>query len=205
MKKKLIITSVILAIALVFVFLNMFQSKNVATVNDVKISLQRLNDRIKYAEIMNEAYITTFNEVYSNEKEKNEQITKIILSTEKEKVLEEMITAEIIRQDLKKKNKCISRRNVEKTVDLEFEFMKEDVSQQTFYKNLKNVLLKNNLSEKDFLKLMYVFAFDQYNYNQAERIFFESIKNDKNNIMLQKEKFIDYINILRKSKSIVYY
>ena len=160
MKKRIIlVTSVIaaavgLALSVRQVF---FKSHNTS----YEITEQEITDRILINEITNEAYAGCFSA--SLQGTEAEKYTKEYSNpTSREDVIEELTRAKFMRSVLEKEKCSVDYNEAKKAAEEEYERMKTDDTSAEYYKSLKVVLDKRNITEEQYLKLTYDYAYDVY-------------------------------------------
>ncbi len=160
MKKRIILVTAVIAAA-VGLALSVRQVFLKSHNTSYEITEQEITDRILINEITNEAYEGCFSEsLQSNEAEKyTKEYSK---STSREDVIEELTRAKFMRSVLEKEKCSVDYNEVKKAAEDEYERMKTDDTSAEYYKSLKAVLDKRNITEEQYLKLTYDYAYDVY-------------------------------------------
>lgn len=172
MKKRIILaTAVIAAVGLALsVWQVFFKSHNIS----YKITEQEITDRILINEITNEAYAGCFSEsLQSNETEKyTKEYSK---PTSREDVIEELTRAKFMRSVLENEKCSVDYNEAKKAAEEEYKRMKTDDTSAEYYKSLKAVLDKRNITEEQYLKLTYDYAYDLYSETDFNAWFLKNI------------------------------
>lgn len=160
MKKRIILVTAVIAAA-VGLALSVRQVFLKSHNTSYEITEQEITDRILINEITNEAYEGCFSEsLQSNEAEKyTKEYSK---STSREDVIEELTRAKFMRSVLEKEKCSVDYNEVKKAAEDEYERMKTDDTSAEYYKSIKAVLDKRNITEEQYLKLTYDYAYDVY-------------------------------------------
>lgn len=160
MKKFAVITvSIIVAIGLIFGVKSIFFKPDDIT---VEITQEQIENRIltnKITNAINEEYLT---DTFSGDDAK-EQIEKSHKPTEYDDVVDELTRAAVIKSILTSENCDLSEDSIKETVDKEYETIKTDESSSRYYECINKVLPKFNISEEEYVNLLYDYSYDLYN------------------------------------------
>lgn len=160
MKKRIILVTAVIAAALGLA-LSVRQVFLKSHNTSYEITEQEITDRILINEITNEAYEGCFSEsLQSNEAEK--YIKQYSKPTSRKNVIEELKRAKFMRSVLEKEKCSVDYSEAKKAAEEEYERMKTDDTSAEYYKSLKAVLDKSNITEEQYLKLTYDYAYDLY-------------------------------------------
>ena len=164
----------------------------------IEIDTTKADERLKYNTIMNNAYIKVFKNAYGDNTEAiSEQISKVILPTDREEILKYVARAEAARKYLEKTNSMFSFEETKDAADSAFSLMKTDESQKSFYEALSSELVNQNIGESEFLELSYNAAFDFYNIQKAKQVF-------NNSSLTEEVPFEEMLDGLLLEMEIVY-
>ncbi len=170
----------------------------------IEITNQQIENRIEIHKIRNEAYYKTFQKSYTNEQTINTVYEKVKEPTDYEGVANRLAEAEVIRRDLENIGKVISFENAKEYTDSDFALTKTDTSQALYHTSLKEVLEEHNISEDKFLELLYEYAYDFYNLQNAQTIFANSEDYNASSEKSLDEQFAEYKAKLMKKADITY-
>lgn len=173
MKKRIILVTAVIAAA-VGLALSVRQVFLKSHNTSYEITEQEITDRILINEITNEAYEGCFSaSLQGNEAEKyTKEYSK---PTSREDVIEELTRAKFMRSVLEKEKCSVDYSEAKKTAEEEYERMKTDDTSAEYYKSLKAVLDKRNITEEQYLKLTYDYAYDLYSETDFNAWFLKNI------------------------------
>ena len=160
MRTKFILTASVIVVAVGLALSArqvFFKSHNIS----YEITEQEITDRILINEITNEAYEGCFSaSLQGNEAEKYKK--EYSKPTSRGDVREELTRAKFMRSVLEKEKCSVDYSEAKKTAEEGYERMKTDDTSAEYYKSLKAVLDKRNITEEQYLKLTYDYAYDLY-------------------------------------------
>ena len=160
MRTKFILTASVIAVAVglaLSVRQVFFKSYNTS----YEITEQEITDRILINEITNETYAGCFSaSLQGTDAEK--YIKQYSKPTSRKNVIEELKRARFMKSVLEKEKCSVDYNEVKKAAEDEYERMKTDDTSAEYYKSLKAVLDKRNITEEQYLKLTYDYAYDLY-------------------------------------------
>ncbi len=174
---------------------------NGVTVSNTLITTEQVLERIKVNNIRNKAFYKTFSKAYTDKKQIDSAYESIKAPTDFEGALNELIEAEVLRQNAKNP---ISLEKAKELYNTEFSYTKTEASQKNFYESLKEVLKENNMSEAEFTELNYSLAYDSYNILNAKSEFANNDGIQKDATKTINEQFYSYKQELIKSTKIIY-
>lgn len=174
---------------------------NDITTNDIIISQEQVNNRMLYHEMRNAAFDSVFSD--SLYKEDYQQYwEKVWKSTEEDAVIRELVKARILRQVCEINNITLcSRATTDSLARKEFEQMKTDTAQTTFYNHLTALWEKHSVSEAAFLDMTLEYAYDFYSYEDAKQqlrpIYFNASSSQSLEEQFQKytDKLVEEVHI----------
>lgn len=176
----------------------------VASVNGVIITETQLEERVLHNEIWNDAYKRLFDAVYTDEMQKEMAYSGVVVSVKKNEVLNEMIIAEVIRQDLEENKMLITKAKTKEAFDSEYELMKTDESQREFYEALTAALEAKGISESRFRELKLDESHDKLNMIVARTQFSESADYDESSQTPFEVQFEEYCEELKNRSKTIY-
>lgn len=206
MKKRIIaIAGVVIIAALLFLSIKQifFTSYNTS----FKITEEQIENRILINKITNAVYKDCFFNSASEEDAKK-YITEYSRSTEYNEVVDELTRAELMNSILTTENCAVEYGEAKKNADKEYERMRTDNVSKGYYESLKKVLSELNISEEEYKKLSYDYAYDVYSETSFNAWFIksrhykdtqssENLYDDKNSDM-QKQVEAYLNNIMKK-------
>lgn len=174
---------------------------NDITTSDIIISRDQVNNRMLYHEMRNDA----FNSAYSDslyKEEYQQYLEKVWKPTEEDAVIRELVEARILRQVCETNNITLcSRTTTDSLARKEFEQMKTDTAQTTFYNHLTALWKKHSVSEAVFLDMTLEYAYDFYSYEVAKQqlrpIYFNESSSQSLEEQFQKytDKLVEEVHI----------
>ena len=171
------------------------------SVNGTFITKKQIYDRIKINEIRNKAILKTFKKSFTDENQINTEYEKAKSPTEPQAVINELIKAEVLRKNIKNP---LSYDTTKEYFDKEYALLKTDTSQKVYLEALNEVLKETGISEEEYLKLSYPYAYDFYNNIAAGTEFSTSNNYDSSLDTTPEKQFEDYVNSLIENSEIIY-
>lgn len=160
MKKRIILVTAVIAAALGLA-LSVRQIFLKTHNTSFEITEQEIADRILINEITNETYAGCFSaSLQGTDAEK--YIKQYSKPTSRKNVIEELKRTRFMKSVLEKEKCSVDYNEVKKAAEEEYERMKTDDTSAEYYKSLKAVLDKRNITEEQYLKLTYDYAYDVY-------------------------------------------
>lgn len=127
-----------------------------------KITEEQIENRILINEITNAINKDCFLKVFSDKEEAEKYIADYHRPTEYDEVVNELARAELIKSILTSKGCALNYDEAKQTADREYQRMKNEETSAEYYKSLKAVLNKHNITEDQYLNLTYDYAYDIY-------------------------------------------
>ena len=160
MKKRIILVTAVIAAALGLA-LSVRQIFLKTHNTSFEITEQEIADRILINEITDETYAGCFSaSLQGTDAEK--YIKQYSKPTSRKNVIEELKRTRFMKSVLEKEKCSVDYNEVKKAAEEEYERMKTDDTSAEYYKSLKAVLDKRNITEEQYLKLTYDYAYDVY-------------------------------------------
>lgn len=126
-----------------------------------EITEEEIKNRALINEITNEVYEDCFAKGFSGD-EAEKYITEYHRPTEYDEVVNELARSELINSILTSEGCALNYDEAKQTTDREYQRMKNEETSAEYYKSLKAVLNKHNITEDQYLNLTYDYAYDIY-------------------------------------------
>lgn len=157
MKIKIVICVSVFAVLMAVLGVFFLKNHNASYV----ITEQEIQNRILINEITNEIYADCFSKSLQDT-DSEKYIEKYSKSTNRDDVVNELICAKIMRTVLKAENCSVEYEKAKETAEQEFVQMKTDETSAEYRKSIETVLDMRNITEEEYIKLLYDYAYDIY-------------------------------------------
>lgn len=166
----------------------------VAAVNGEGIYPQDIEQRLTFNRMTNTINYNVISGAFSGE-ELQEQIDEIKRPSGEDSVLEELIEGAVIRDTLTRQGICYSYEMAQKAADLDYQLAKTERTDGAYERYISEELKQNNMTEEEYLSLLYDYSYDNYNYYRLKSIFAENLYNETSQKSLD-EQFDQYVEHL---------
>ena len=166
----------------------------VAAVNGEGIYPQDIEQRLTFNRMTNTINYNVISGAFSGE-ELQEQIDEIKRPSGEDSVLEELIEGVVIRDTLTRQGICYSYEMTQKAADLDYQLAKTERTDGAYERYISEELKQNNMTEEEYLSLLYDYSYDNYNYYRLKSIFAEDLYNEASQKSLD-EQFDQYVEHL---------
>ncbi len=126
-----------------------------------EITQEQIQNRISINKITNSINENYLLKTFSKD-DANEQIKKQYKPIEQDEVIKELTLAELKKAILVSKNLSLDYDLSKENTNNEFNHLKSDKSAENYYLSVKEVLDKYNMSEENYLQLLYDYSYDFY-------------------------------------------
>lgn len=172
-----------------------------ASVNGVNISEQQVQERIKINQINNQVYADYLTNTIADGETLSSYLANSIRSTEKKAVVQELVKAEVLRQDLAKKGIALTQEQTRQMWDSEFQALQTQEAQKGLYDGLQKSLQSFPMETEDYVQLSYSLAYDTYNIAKAKQTFTGSKAYHEDFILTADNQFELYTyQLMQKAK-----
>ena len=190
MKKSCYLTFVLIWIVFV-----LSGCSNTAKSYHSKIDEDKINDRLTYNKISNSVHKEYLKEVFGYDYEA--QYKSVILSEEIDEIKKSLIEDLMIIKCCKDNGIYVNENSATEQAKLEFKNLNKDGSQKRYVSILYNTISEYELSENEYLNLLYKEAYYKYNKQAFKKYFYENFYNVNDDKTLNQQ-FDIYIETLLK-------
>lgn len=189
--KKTYFLSIVLMITFLFVFTGCHNAKN----DNYSIDKRDINNRMIYNKITNSVNKEYLKDVFADDFESHYQ--ELVLPENEDEIKASLFEDDFVIKCCNEKGVLVSQDSAKKYAKIEFDNLNKDPSQKRYSSFLKNALSKFELSENEYLELLYEEAYYKYNRNALKEYFYENLYEDSVELTLD-EQFDEYIKTLKK-------
>lgn len=184
-----------LSIVIMLTFLFVFTGCNNAENDNYSIDKRDINNRMIYNKLTNHVNLKYLEDAFADDFESHYQ--ESVLPETEDEIKASLLQDRFIIKCCNEKGVFISNTSAKEYAKAEFDLLNENESQKSHSEFLKNALSEFELSEKDYLELLYEEAYYKYNRNALKGYFYENLY-DESAELTPDEQFDEYIKSLKK-------